>query len=349
MMQAERRFEIGDVLPDLQVLTAQGGVYNLRDQRLAGDPIALVCDGAGDPARPPGEADLASFAEAGAHLLRIRCAEPDPTESAEATWFDPKRLLPRLFGFEAPAIVVISPAFRLEAVLPDGAFDRASELARRHAAAPAPLLGAGTAPVLIVPDVLDQPLIDRLIGYWQGGDKLKDSVSANRAATNVTARSDFKRRADVLISDKELFTAVKNRILTRLAPLMQRAFAFDLASMEALRIGCYDAADAGFFRRHRDNATRFTAQRKFAMSLNLNTGAYEGGRLTFLEFGRAQYDAPPGGAVVFSCSLLHEAGVVTQGQRFAVFTFFTDAEGARRQAEMQKAEKIDPRGGVKIR
>ena len=348
MAESERRFETGDVLPDLQVLTPKSAVYSLRDQRLAGDPIALVCDGAHAPARPPGDAELAAFEAAGGHVLRIRCADPDPVESATATWFDPKRLLPRMFGFEAPAIVVISPAFRLEAVLPDGAFDRAVELARGHATAPAPVLGAGVAPVLIVPEVLDRPLIERLIAYWQRGEKLKDSVSANRAATNVTARSDFKRRADVLLADKDLFMAVRGRILTRVAPLMHRAFGFELASMEALRIGCYDAADAGFFRRHRDNATRFTAQRKFAMSLNLNTGEYEGGRLTFPEFGRAHYDAPPGGAVVFSCSLLHEAGVVTQGQRFAVFTFFTDAEGARRQAEMQKAEKIDPRGGVKL-
>lgn len=348
MAECGRRFRIGDVLPDLHVLNGEGKPYSLRDQRIAGDPIALVCDGPRHPARQPAEREAAAIADAGGHVLRIRCVAPDPAATA-GTYFDPQRMLPGLFGFDAPAIVALSPAFRLEAVLPDGAFAEAAALAGTHAAAPVQVLGPGMAPALIVPDVLEPPLIDRLIAYWHGGDKLKDGVSHGKGATNVSVRSDFKRRADVLIAEQALFLAVKDRILTRVAPMMQRAFGFEVASMEALRIGCYDAADAGFFRRHRDNATKFTAQRKFAMSLNLNTGAYEGGRLTFPEFGRTAYDAPAGGAVVFSCSLLHEAGVVTSGRRFAVFTFFTDSEGARRQAEMQRTQQMDPKGGVRIR
>ena len=47
------------------------------------------------------------------------------------------------------------------------------------------------------------------------------------------------------------------------------------------------------------------------MTLNLNTGGYEGGALWFPEFGRQLYAPEAGGAVVFSCSLLHEALPVT--------------------------------------
>ncbi len=70
------------------------------------------------------------------------------------------------------------------------------------------------------------------------------------------------------------------------------------------------------------------------MSLNLNTGEYAGGRLRFGEFGPEEYEPEAGGAAIFCCDLLHEAMPVTRGRRFAVFTFFTDAEGAEREREL---------------
>jgi predicted 2-oxoglutarate/Fe(II)-dependent dioxygenase YbiX len=52
----------------------------------------------------------------------------------------------------------------------------------------------------------------------------------------------------------------------------------------------------------------------------------------FPEFGR-QFCTTPGGAVVFSCSPLHEATPVTAGKRYAFLPFFYDEEGAKiRQA-----------------
>ncbi|RMG07061.1 MAG: 2OG-Fe(II) oxygenase, partial [Cyanobacteria bacterium J055] len=48
------------------------------------------------------------------------------------------------------------------------------------------------------------------------------------------------------------------------------------------------------------------------------------------------YEAPPGGAVVFSCSLLHEATPVTRGRRYAYLPFLYDDEAAKiRQANLQ--------------
>lgn len=84
------------------------------------------------------------------------------------------------------------------------------------------------------------------------------------------------------------------------------------------------------------------------MSLNLSTGAYGGGQIRFPEFGRELYEADAGGAVVFSCNLLHEALPVTSGRRFALFTFFADAAGAAREQEMVARQMASGRRGVSV-
>jgi predicted 2-oxoglutarate/Fe(II)-dependent dioxygenase YbiX len=115
-------------------------------------------------------------------------------------------------------------------------------------------------------------------------------------------------------------------------PEIHKAFQFLATRMERYIVACYDAQEAGHFRPHRDNTTKGTAHRRFAVSLFLNTGEYEGGHLRFPEYGSALYSAPPGGAVVFSCSLLHEATAVTQGRRCMFLPFLYD-DAARRTRE----------------
>ena len=56
----------------------------------------------------------------------------------------------------------------------------------------------------------------------------------------------------------------------------------------------------------------------------MNTGEYEGGDLRFPEYGIDLYRPPTGGAIVFSCSLLHEVLPVTKGRRFVFLTFLKD-------------------------
>ena len=127
-----------------------------------------------------------------------------------------------------------------------------------------------------------------------------------------------------------------HRIHDRLVPEIHKAFQFRATRIERYLVACYDSTTGGHFRAHRDNTTRGTAHRRFAVSLNLNTGDYEGGLLTFPEFGRQRYAAPAGGAVVFSCSLLHEATPVTAGLRYAFLPFLYDDEAARiRQQNLQ--------------
>ena len=100
-------------------------------------------------------------------------------------------------------------------------------------------------------------------------------------------------------------------------------------------MACYPAG-AGWFRPHRDNTTKGTAHRKFAVTINLNAEDYEGGELRFPEFGDRRYRPPTGGAVVFSCSLLHEALPVTRGERYAFLPFLYDEASARLRDENLK-------------
>ena len=55
---------------------------------------------------------------------------------------------------------------------------------------------------------------------------------------------------------------------------------------------------------------------------------FDGGDLRFGEFGARTYRPPLGGAVVFSCALLHEATRVSRGRRYAFLPFFYDEAGA---------------------
>jgi predicted 2-oxoglutarate/Fe(II)-dependent dioxygenase YbiX len=63
------------------------------------------------------------------------------------------------------------------------------------------------------------------------------------------------------------------------------------------------------------------------VSLNLNDD-YDGGTLAFPEFGPRRFRPPAGGAVVFSCSLLHQADLVTRGRRYVFLPFLYDEAAA---------------------
>jgi predicted 2-oxoglutarate/Fe(II)-dependent dioxygenase YbiX len=85
-----------------------------------------------------------------------------------------------------------------------------------------------------------------------------------------------------------------------------------------------------------------TEHRRFALTLNLNSGDYEGGYLRLPEYGPQLYAPAAGGAVVFSCSLLHLATPVRKGRRFVVVGFLWGEEEQhlyeKRQAELRAAQ-----------
>jgi predicted 2-oxoglutarate/Fe(II)-dependent dioxygenase YbiX len=138
-----------------------------------------------------------------------------------------------------------------------------------------------------------------------------------------------------IIEDQGLIKQTQARILRRVVPEILKVHQFKATRMERYIVSCYSAEDGGHFRAHRDNTTKETAHRRFAVSINLNE-EFEGGELGFPEYGPRAFKPPPGGAVVFSCSLLHAVSRVTRGRRFAFLPFLYDDAAAKiREANNQ--------------
>ncbi|MBX9583431.1 MAG: 2OG-Fe(II) oxygenase [Gemmataceae bacterium] len=196
---------------------------------------------------------------------------------------------------------------------------------------------AGFAPVAVVPRVFEPEFGRRLIGlYERHGGRESGFMRDVDGKTTVVVDHNFKRRADYEIVDREVVQAAQDRLIRRVVPAIRRSFQFHATRIERHIVACYDAASGGHFRPHRDNTTKGTAHRRFAVTLNLNAEEYEGGNLRFPEFGPREYRAPTGGAVVFSCSLLHEATPVTAGTRYAFLPFLYDEAAAEvRQANLR--------------
>jgi peroxiredoxin/predicted 2-oxoglutarate/Fe(II)-dependent dioxygenase YbiX len=212
---------------------------------------------------------------------------------------------------------------------------------------PPPAAAAVQAPVLVVPRIFEPELCRALMALYDqhGGE---ESGFMRDIDGRTVAVHDFghKRRRDQEISDEKLRTAAMHRIHDRLAPEIEKAFQFKATRIERHIVACYDATTGGYFRAHRDNTTRGTAHRRFAVTLNLNTGEYDGGLLRFPEFGRQLYRAPAGGAVVFSCSLLHEATPVTRGKRYVYLPFLYDEAAVKIREENQRFVGVSNAGSA---
>jgi peroxiredoxin len=235
-------------------------------------------------------------------------------------------------GGYKPIVYVLDPALRVLAVVQlderHHAYTRLfAFLERLPKTAPA-YVAPAHAPVLVLPRIFEPGLCEALIDYY-GRNNPSDSGFMRDVDGVTTTVFDYrhKRRRDCTIEDQALRKACMVRINDRLAPEIHKAFQVRVTRMERYIVACYDANEDAHFSPHRDNTTKGTAHRRFAVSLFLNTGDYEGGYLRFPEFGSALYSAPTGGAVVFSCSLLHEATTVTQGRRFMFLPFLYDETG----------------------
>jgi predicted 2-oxoglutarate/Fe(II)-dependent dioxygenase YbiX len=235
-------------------------------------------------------------------------------------------------GEPAPHAVLLDPSLRTVSVIePDQYGSLLNDLARL----PTPDAHAGVrlhAPVLIVPRVFEPELCQELIAYYDARGGTPSGVMRQVGGRTVGVLDGFKKRRDATVDDPELKQRIQARIARRLLPEMHKAFQYRATRMERYLVAAYDAEEGGYFRPHRDNTTGGTAHRQFACSINLNAEAFDGGDLRFPEFGARTYRPPTGGAVVFSCSLLHEATPVTRGRRYAFLPFFYDEAGARIRA-----------------
>jgi predicted 2-oxoglutarate/Fe(II)-dependent dioxygenase YbiX/peroxiredoxin len=189
-----------------------------------------------------------------------------------------------------------------------------------------------SAPVLIVPRVLDFALCDFLVALYDkmGGEDSGFLLDQDgKTATVINHR--LKRRQDLVIVDPELREVMRDQVVRRLLPPIERFFQFTATRMDRYMVSCYDAALGGYFFRHRDNVNAGAQHRRFAVSINLNRD-YDGCDLVFPEFGRRSYRPPVGGAIVFSCGALHEVTPITRGRRHVFVPFlYGEADAALRE------------------
>jgi peroxiredoxin/predicted 2-oxoglutarate/Fe(II)-dependent dioxygenase YbiX len=188
------------------------------------------------------------------------------------------------------------------------------------------------APVLFIPDVFERDLCQRLIQLYEhhGGE---DSGFMREIEGKTTGMKDYshKRRSDCLVEDDSLKQAIQTRFIRRIVPEIKKVHHFFANRMERYLVGCYNSATGDHFRPHRDNTSRGTAYRKFAVSINLNND-FTGGELRFPEYGFKSYKMAPGMAAVFSYSLLHTVSPVTSGKRYVFLPFlYDDAAAALRE------------------
>lgn len=185
------------------------------------------------------------------------------------------------------------------------------------------------APILFLPNVFEQAFCRDLVDLYQAhGGEDSGFMREVDGKTVVLQDHAHKRRKDYIIEDPELIRQVQARIVRRIVPEVLKVYSFKATRMERYIVSCYSAEDSGHFRAHRDNTTKGTAHRRFAVSINLNS-EFEGGEIGFPEYGSRGFKPPPGGAVIFPCALLHAVSQVTSGRRYAFLPFLYDEEAAK--------------------
>lgn len=233
--------------------------------------------------------------------------------------------------------VVMDPTMRVLKVLPFRA-DRSDipEIISYLDTLPPPQRFAGfdvSAPVLVLPNVFEPELCERLIGLYATGGGEESGFMRDRDGQTVAVYDhSHKSRKDHVITDQKVISETQARVRRRIVPEIRKVHQFEVTRMERYIVARYTAEDGGHFRPHRDNTTKGTAHRRFAVTINLNDG-YEGGDLSFPEYGTRTYRAPIGGAIVFSCSLLHTVTKMTAGHRYAFLPFLYDDAAAKLREE----------------
>ncbi len=149
-----------------------------------------------------------------------------------------------------------------------------------------------TAPVLLLPSVLDGEDCLHLLNRIPAGDSASGSVP---------------------IDDQELAERIGKLLLRRIGPEVEKAFSFDDFVFESIMLRWDDSASSADRRREVDDPA--VQGRSFALILDLAGGAYESGDILFPEYGPHSYRPGTGGALVFAGTLLRELGAVSNGRR----------------------------------
>lgn len=185
----------------------------------------------------------------------------DPTDVAERRieqslpgvrhFLDYDRAVSRLYGavfvderYE-PFWLLLDRELRIVGRFPlDKGDEVMAELSRRIAK-----VEDGWAPVLTVPGVFDDATCRHLISLYEndGGTPSGFMRDINGKTTHVLD-DGFKQRRDTTIEDPKLIQMLSQRIARRVAPAIERAFAFKSTRIERHIVACYEAGK-GHFRR----------------------------------------------------------------------------------------------------
>ncbi len=318
---------VGDRIADFLLRGADGATRSFHAWHV-GQPLCLLALAATDASARQALSAFAAVATDAARLALVpegARAALATDDAALETYEAPLSVLRALTGGAASGwrLLRLDQALRLL-----DSTDDAAGIAGLAAAAVVPGGQAGPAkdfaPVLHVPAVLEPALCAEAIAFLRerrGGGVASGVVVIERGEPQFRLDPAIKMRRETVLDDPALEARIHERVQRRVLPEILRTFQFQVTRREPFKVIGY-AAGQGYFRAHRDNESSDTAHRRFAMTLNLNTGEYKGGLLRFPEFGPRLYRAEAGAALVFSCSLLHEATDVVAGTRIALTGFF---------------------------
>jgi predicted 2-oxoglutarate/Fe(II)-dependent dioxygenase YbiX len=331
----------GDRTPNLTFPDLKGQVRQLYLE-VAGGPILVAAtpnpnDGEGRKVLSALARKSAALDRIGAHRFALMRREPDGAMDAGAiAMIDPYGDGMRLFrplpeGSEvdadrpAAAVAALDANQRVLAVFTtansrdpvEDAF-RILELEAKAAKSDRHRL-VRAAPAMILDKLLPDDLCDALVERWKA-DNVEGTVNDGRG--NV-ADPKVKRNREHVVTDPDMQRTIAEQVGPRAMSEIQKVFNFRAPlRFEMLTVLGYGDDRKDFFAPHRDSL-RAEQRRRFAISLNLNDG-YEGGELTFPEYGPHLYAPPKGAGAIFGCEVLHEAKPVTRGQRWVLTTFLID-------------------------
>lgn len=233
------------------------------------------------------------------------------------------RIMERHIGLDAPVLASTLA----------GALDKAVTAHNRKYASPKVI--SEIAPALIVPNVFSPELCKKCIEAFKSGKIIEGKVGEDSVY-----RPDAKIRDDFMVGGV-LLDEIDQALSRTLFPEMEKVFGFEVRHRERYKIGLYSGEKKGFFKAHRDNFTPLLSYRRVAMTLHLNDD-FEGGGVSFPEYGKDVYSPKLGGAIAFSCSTMHEALPVTKGDRIILVGFFHGEEDEAYRRYHQAKEKKPP-------
>ena len=342
----ENRIVLGDHVPWFNASPVGGGAFDLHVS--AGRWVVLSF--LGSPADPRAGEELGKLLQNAAllredHMVMVFVLTEPPADIAQLAEISGNALffladydgeISRAYGaLGSPRTVVLDPMLRAIADIawdfPQGHAETIGNVLRSlpsvDDSAGVPMI----APALIVPRVFSFELCDFLMQFYQeqGGEDSGFQFDIDGKTTTVS-NWQMKRRSDVPLAAPEVRDLVRDHVVRRVVPEIERYFQFQATRMDRYVVACYDAEVGGHFFRHRDNLNAGAQHRRFALSINLNND-FEGGDLMFPEFGRRVYRPPAGGAMVFSCAALHQVMPVTKGRRYAFLAFLYGEEDSKKR------------------